>query len=380
MESSQKPLSFEIGPIRPPSEAYSLLIRATRNCPWNKCKFCHTYKGKKFELRSVDEIVADIAAAKAMRDRLAEIARKTGVDLREIAGRVLNDPPSEAFRNVALWLASGGANVFLQDANSLVMKTDELATVIRLLKEAFPGVKRITSYARSQTADRKKLEELYKLHDAGLSRLHLGLESGHDPLLKYMNKGVTSEEHISGGKKVVLSGISLSEYVILGLGGKEMSEEHAVDTARVLNEIKPDFIRVRTLCINKNMPLNEDVVTAKFVRATDEEIIREEKSLIENLSCKANFVSDHISNLLPEIEGKLPEDKDRMLACIEQFEALSADEKANFIIGRRINIYTSLKDMTDWGRHDIAEHVRQKLGYNKDLEQRIIFSRMEEFI
>ena len=119
--------SFELGPIRPPSEAYSLLIRATRNCPWNRCKFCSTYKEKKFQLRPVEEIKQDIKAAKAIQDKIKELSWKSGYGggVKEIAGMVLNNPPNEAYYNVALWLYAGGESAFLQDANCLIMRTSE---------------------------------------------------------------------------------------------------------------------------------------------------------------------------------------------------------------------------------------------------------------
>ncbi len=216
-------LNFEIGPIRPPSEARSLLIRATRNCPWNRCKFCHTYKGEKFQLRSVDEIKQDIDTARAIQNSIKELAWKSGYGDRvgQAAAMVYNSPSNAAVQNVALWLNGGGESAFLQDANSLIMRTGELAEVIRYLKETLPSIKRVTSYARSNTAARKTAEELKELHEAGLSRLHVGLETGYDPLLEFMDKGVTAAAHITGGRRVVESGISLSEYVILGLGGKE---------------------------------------------------------------------------------------------------------------------------------------------------------------
>ncbi|MBC8429485.1 MAG: radical SAM protein [Dehalococcoidia bacterium] len=222
--------SFELGPIRPPSEAYSLLIRVTRNCPWNRCKFCHIYKGKKFELRSVEEIKQEISTIKAIQDKLKETSWKSGYGGRveEVAGAVLNNPPNEAFFNVALWLYSGGTSAFLQDANSLIMRTNELAEIIRFLKQTLPSITRVTCYGRSKTAAKKKLEELIQLHQAGLSRLHIGLESGYDPVLQYMDKGVTAAEHIAGGRKIVESGISLCEYVVLGLGGKEMWREQGI--------------------------------------------------------------------------------------------------------------------------------------------------------
>ncbi len=173
--------SFELGPIRPPSEAYSLLIRVTKNCPWNRCKFCRTYKGEKFQLRSVDEIKQEIKTVKAIQDKIKELSWKSGYGgkVKESACIILNNPPNEAHYNVALWLYAGGESAFLQDANSLIMRTNELAEVIRFLKQTLPSINRVTSYARSKTAAKKQLKELIELHEAGLSRLHIGLESGY---------------------------------------------------------------------------------------------------------------------------------------------------------------------------------------------------------
>ena len=374
---------LELGPIRPPSEAYSLLIRVTRNCPWNRCKFCSLYKGQKFELRSVEEIKRDITAARVIRDEIKALAWKSGYGDRvgEVAAMVFNNPPSDAYRNVALWLYAGGENVFLQDANTLIMNTGELVEIIEFLKETFPGIERITSYARAKTAAKKSLEELTALREAGLSRLHIGLESGYDPLLNYMDKGVTAAEHIAGGKKVMASGISLSEYVILGLGGRKMWREHALQSARVLSEINPDFIRVRTLSVNKRMPLYDEVASGSFIRSTDEEILEEEKLLIEHLECSSNLVSDHITNLLQEIEGKLPQDKEKMLAVISRFQALEPAQRTNFIIGRRAGIYGCLDDLNDAQRYERVEQLVRRLGADGDgVKQEAVFRLMERFI
>jgi biotin synthase-like enzyme len=375
--------SFELGPIRPPSEAYSLLIRVTRNCPWNRCKFCPTYKGKKFELRSVEEIKQDILTVKAIQDKLKEISWKSGYGGRveEAAQAILNNPPNEAFFNVALWLYYGGASAFLQDANSLIMRTNELVEVISFLKQTLPTITRVTSYGRSKTAAKKRLEELIELREAGLSRLHIGLESGYDPVLEYMDKGVTAAEHIKGGKNIVESGISLSEYVVLGLGGKGMWQEHATQTAKVLNQIDPDFIRVRTLTIKPGMPLYDEVKNGNFIRETDEEIIEEEKIFIENLDCQSNFVSDHITNLLQETEGKLPEDKEKMLAIIARFQSLSPEEKQNFKLGRRLGIYERLDELDNSLKHNTVEQAIQKLSHNgNQVDEETIYSLMERFI
>lgn len=375
--------SLELGPIRPPSEAYSLLIRTTVNCPWNRCKFCHIYKGKKFRLRSVEEIKQDILTARAIQDQIKELSGKSGYggSEKEAAIGLLNNPPSEAIYNVALWLYGGGESAFLQDANTLIMRTHELAEVIRFLKETLPSITRITSYARSKTAARKSLEELTELRDAGLSRLHIGLESGYDPVLEYMDKGVTAAEHIAGGRKVVESGISLSEYVLLGVGGKQMWREHATQTARVLSEIDPDFIRVRTLTVKEGMPLYEEVANGNFKRLTDEETVAEEKLLIQHLDCHSNYVSDHITNLLQEIEGKLPEDKARMLAVIERFQSLSAGERDNFRVGRRVGIYTALDDLYDPRRNQLVEQLMPELKQDGNgIDEDKIYALMERFI
>jgi hypothetical protein len=334
-------------------------------------------------MRSVEEIKSDISAAKSMRDQIMEITIKSGHSggMQKVVGMVIKDPPNESFRNVALWLMGGGENIFLQDANSLVMKTSDLCQVLYCLKTSFPKVKRITSYARSLSLTKKKFPELVQLREAGLSRLHVGLESGYDPVLEMMNKGETAKQHIEGGRRVVEAGISLSEYIILGLGGKELSALHARHTARVLNEIDPEFIRVRTLTVNNNVPLSVDVANGTFIRATDEDIIREERFFIENLTVNSNYVSDHISNLLPELEGKLPQDKVRLLDVLDRFEALSQADRINFMVGRRVGLYKTLQDMEDAQRHEVVEQIKFKLDKGaKKFDPEIIFTLMEDFI
>ena len=375
--------SLELGPIRPPSEAFSLLIRVTRNCPWNRCKFCHIYKGKRFELRPVEEIKQEITTVRQIQGKLREVSWKSGYggSLKEVAARVLNNPANATLYNVALWLYAGGESAFLQDANTLIMRTKDLVEVIKFLKETLPSINRITSYGRSKTAAKKTVAELRELREAGLSRLHIGLESGYDPLLEFMDKGVTAAEHIKGGRNIVESGISLCEYVLLGLGGKQMWREHAIETARVLNEIDPDFIRVRTLTVNNIMPLYNEIGKGDFIRANDEEIIKGEKLLIENLECHSHFVSDHITNLLQEVEGKLPDDKEKMLAIIDRFQALSEEERANFIAGRRVGIYTELDDLYDTNKHGIVDRVISQLSQGgSEIDQQTIYSLMERFI
>jgi histone acetyltransferase (RNA polymerase elongator complex component) len=370
--------SYELGPIRPPSDAYSLLIRATRNCPWNRCKFCPIYKGARFELRPVDEIKRDVDCAKAIDDDIMKMAGRSGGDVRQAAMMVAQGAASDAQRNVTLWMYAGGKHAFLQDANTLIMKTPDLVEVIGYLKKTFPAIDRITSYTRSKTAAQKSLAELTALREAGLSRLHMGLESGCDAVLALVDKGETAADHIAGGKKVVASGISLSTYVMPGVGGKKLWREHALETARVLNEIGPDFIRLRTLTVQPRMILHNDVASGAFGRLTDEEIVDEEKLLIEKLGCRSQVVSDHMMNLLPEIEGRLPEEKEKILAVIGRFQALPQYERDIYKLGRRLGVYDKLDDLDDTFRHDEVGQVLDKVeaGTLDD----VLFNLMERYV
>ena len=380
-------LSFEQGPIRPPSEAYSLLLRVTRNCPWNRCEFCHTYKGAKFSLRTVGEVKKDIDLVREIISEMKALSWQCGLGGEiepSLVNLILQNPQRypDGFRSVALWLYTGGKNVFLQDGNNLILKTPDLVEILRYLKETFPSVERITSYARAKTVSKKTVEELRDLFHAGLSRIHIGLETGYDPLLQYMKKGVTAKEHIDAGRKVKESGVSLSEYVILGLGGKGMWREHAIETAKVLNQINADFIRVRTLKVLKTMPLQEKVEKGEFVLMNDDEIVVEERLLIENLDgIDSTFVSDHILNLLEEVEGKLPEEKGKMLGLIDRYLALPAEEKANFRLGRRVGVYRSVDDLF---KPDLKGEVERAIRWI-ELErpegfEKVISDLMESFL
>jgi radical SAM superfamily enzyme YgiQ (UPF0313 family) len=382
-----KNLHFEQGPIRPPSEAYSLLLRVTRNCPWNRCEFCHTYKGQKFSMRTTEEVKKDIDLIQEIISEIRALSWQHGFGGEipaPLANLILQNPQRypDGFRSVILWLYTGGKNVFLQDGNNLILKTGDLVEILTYLKKVFPFIERITSYARAKTVSKKAVEELQELHRAGLSRIHIGLETGYDPLLLYMKKGVTAQEHIDAGRKVKESGISLSEYVILGLGGKGIWKEHAIETARVLNQINPDFIRVRTLKVLRSMPLYQKIEKGGFLLASDDEIVVEERLLIEHLDgVTSTFVSDHILNLLEEVEGKLPEGKAEMLARIDRYLELPSEEKTNFRLGRRAGIYRSVNDLSN---PELRGQVEQALR-QIELEQpggfeRFLSDLMESFI
>ncbi len=368
--------SFELGPIRPPSEAYSLLIRATRNCPWNRCQFCSVYKGNKFELRPVDEILRDIEAAKAISEGMKEISWKMGYGNKviEVAAMLSNQlQHGQCVHNVALWLGTGGKSAFLQDSNTLIMRTPDLIQVITFLRKTFPGLNRVTTYGRSHTAARKSLAELKALKDAGLDRIHIGLETGYDPLLAYMGKGCTAKNHIDGGKKVREAGISLCEYVMPGLGGKKMSKEHALETARVLNEIDPDYIRLRSLHVSPIIPLWTKLQDGDFELQTEDEVVMEIAVFIENLQVTSYFKSDHILNLLMEIEGRMPEDKERCLNIIDKYLSLPEEERLNFKVGRRVGLYNSLADLNDSYKHVHVEQAVNRLkAKGSDVEEAVL--------
>lgn len=370
---SIRDLSFEQGPIRPPSEAKSLLVRITRNCPWNKCAFCKTYKGQTFSIRSLEEVKQDIDTIKKIYDEIKSLSWKLGLRgevTEEVIGYLYQDLQgySSSFLNVAMWLYFGEESVFLQDGNNLMVKTSDLVEILTTLRKTFPGITRVTSYARAKTiAKRKSVVELKELREAGLNRIHIGLESGCDQVLELIRKGVTASEHIEAGQKVKEANISLSEYVIPGLGGKKFMKEHAIETARVLNAINPDFIRLRTLRIVEGAGLDEIVASGKFEPLSDEEIVREIRLMIENLEgINSCLVSDHILNLLEEVEGKLPEDKPKMLKVIDRFLELSFTEQCNFRLGRRANVYHCLDDMNDsnlYGKVDRAlKQIMQPKG------------------
>lgn len=344
---------FEQGPIRPPSEAQSLLIRVTRNCPWNRCAFCHTYRDTKFELRSVEEVKEDIRAAREIADEVRALSWKLGEGGRvgnETVNRIFHQGEcyGDPFRSVAAWLYCGGESVFLQDANSLILKTKDLVEILNFIREKFPQVNRITSYCRSKTAEKKSVEEFKSLREAGLSRIHVGMETGYDPLLDFIRKGVTAAEQMEGGKRIVASGISLSEYVMPGLGGKRWTREHAVETARVLNMINPDFIRLRSLQVRRGTALYDKINEGTFEPLGEEDVVREIRVFIEALDgIGSTVVSDHILNLLEEVEGKLPDEKEKILGIIDRYLAMPDEDRLVFRLGRRKGIYRRLDDLAD---------------------------------
>lgn len=337
---------FEVGVYRPPSEggSDSLLVRFTRNCPWNHCTFCAMYKREKFSIRSPQEIKQDLdAVAKIGRD-LRDISEKHGQGrsitrdaVVELIGKAPDLNYHHGFAMVYNWFQSGGKNAFLQDGNSLLMKTEDLVDVLKYLRATFPSLVRVTSYARSKTLAQKKQAELDAIHAAGLDRLHIGLETGDDDLLKIVKKGVTSEGHIKGGRKSLKAGFQVSEYWMPGLGGQEMWEAHALNTALVLNAIDPHYIRSRPFRPTKGTALHAQYKNGEFHMLSAKGQLNELKLMMETLEVNSRVCFDHAGNYWRNRQGgnlfsqgyegyKFPEQKPEVLALIE--EGLSTDQNA----------------------------------------------------
>lgn len=331
--------SFRIGPIRPPSEANSLLLQVTQGCTWNKCKFCQLYRHTGFKAYSADSIKADIDNMAYIADRI-ENYRLAGGGW-DIAGinRELSQTSGgerESFYMVANWLINGDGSVFLQDGNTTALSSGRLSDVLIYLKQAFPQITRITSYGRAQNLAKVSPEEFAELKVAGLDRIHSGFESGSDEVLKLINKGVTAAEEITAGKNVKAGGIEFSVYFMPGVGGKALTEENARGMSEVINEINPDFIRIRTAAIKPQTGLYEDYLRGDFILCSEDDKVREIRSIIERAEgIETRLVSDHITNLLQTVEGSLKTDKDYMLGIIDRYLAMPEEEKRLYQAARR---------------------------------------------
>jgi radical SAM superfamily enzyme YgiQ (UPF0313 family) len=335
---------FEVGMYRPPSEggSSSLLLRFTRNCPWNKCTFCGMYKDEKFSLRTVEEIKGDIDSIAGLIKDMQSLSWGLGyggeINRDVIIAMIEKEPElntSHGFGMVIDWLFSGGKTAFLQDANSLMMAGDKLVEVLTYLRGTFPSLERCTTYARSKTLSRKSQEELTRIRKAGLDRLHVGMETGDDGLLKKIKKGVTGQEHVDGGRKAVKAGFQLSEYWMPGLGGKEDWENHAKNTARVLNAINPHYIRSRPFSPWAGTPIYDDYEKGRLTLLSPGEVLIELRLLVETLDVHSKVCFDHAGNAWVDRKGgllfsqsyegyKFPEEKPRVLELIE--EGIEAQE------------------------------------------------------
>jgi len=279
--------NYDFPPYRPPNEVASALIRVSRGCPWNKCLFCTMYKTLKFQPRSLEDVKQDI-------DKAVKIYK-------------------------------GAKTVFIADSDSLAMKN--IDEIIRYIRQCFPDVDRITSYARAKTLMKLGSERLKKIKEAGLTRVHVGLESGDKKTLEFMQKGATPEDMITGGRAAKDAGLELSFYILIGAGGKKRLKQHAVDSARVCNEVNPDFIRLRTLVVQHGSLLEEKMKSGHYEPTSPIEKLTEVKMFIENLEVKScELASDHFTNYIwvdnsvvyRGVYGILPQEKQDMLDILNQ--------------------------------------------------------------
>lgn len=380
-------MPFEICSIRPPTENYSLTFRLTRNCGWNRCMFCPVYKtGALFSRRSIEEVKRDINNAKQIDDILVDaglfnnsFSAKSFLDIDKIILEIRKANPDcdsiplspakgkgaptatthededermawfsswfretpaieESVYHVATWRRYGGRSCFLGDANSLILSADFFSEAVDYMRDRFPALSRFTIYGRTKSAAKKKLDEMKAFSRAGLDRIHFGIESGSDGVLSFMRKGETARDHIEGCRKTREAGISPSVYVMPGLGGAKWSIEHAIETARVLTEAKPDYIRLRTLEIFPGTGLLQAMKAGEFKEATEDQIVREIRVIVEQTDCETEIVSDSASNLL-DISGRLPHDRARMLSVIDGYLGLSEREKIVFSLSSRLNSF-----------------------------------------
>lgn len=317
---------IEIGPIRPPSESDSLLIRVTRGCHWNKCYFCGLYKSMKFSMRPIEETIEDIR------------------------------------KQAELYRGKKFCSCFLQDGDALVLKTDYLLRILEAINRYFPDIESITSYARADSITRKKPEELKQLRQTGLNHLYCGMETGSDRILKLINKGFDADTVVKSGCMAKDAGMILSEFILLGIGGKDLSEENAIQTAKALNVIQPDFIRVHATGIKPESKMGEFVRDGSFTLQSEEEIVAEQKLFLQQLQEMDSFyVNEHIINLLLEVRGSLRTEKQKMLSTIDRFLNMPPDERLLFAVGRRLNIFFFLDDLKKPELHKKAEESLKKI-------------------
>ena len=272
-------MHYEGNCIRPPSEAFSILLQVTVGCSHNKCTFCGTYKDKRFNIKDDQIILSDILfASKYMKKQ---------------------------------------DRVFLMDGDSLIIPQKRLMWILDRIKEHLPWVKRVGAYANTKGIRMKSLEELIQLKENGLGILYLGVETGDDGLLKEIRKGTSAQHLINMGRKVKEAGIKLSVTVLLGIAGRKRSLQHAKATGELLSAMDPNYVGALTVMLIPGTPLHDDFISGKFELPTEMELLLELRKMIEhtNLS-RGLFFSNHASNYLP-VKARLPKGKQQTLDLID---------------------------------------------------------------
>lgn len=274
-------MNYNMPLYRPPSEAYSLIVQATLGCSHNKCTFCDMYKTKKFIIKPIEQIKKEI-----------DYYRET---------------------------IKSAPRVFLADGDALIIEFEMLSEIIVYIKERFPECNRISMYGSPKSILLKSEKELKELKNLGVFLIYLGLESGDDEVLKSVNKGVVVKEIIDAGLKVKGAGIKLSITAIAGLGGKALSNNHAINTGRAVSVIQPEYFSILSLMYNKNTELYKDIENGSFAPLENFEILNEIKKIIQNIDTESNIIfrSNHASNYL-SLEGTFPKDKNKIIDEIDK--------------------------------------------------------------
>ncbi len=278
---------YEGSVYRPPSEAYSLIIQVTVGCSHNGCTFCPMYWDKKIRMRTFEEVFRDLQEARSENPRVERI--------------------------------------FFADGDALCLATDKLLQLLGAARAVFPECTRVGIYGRADNILRKTDDELRQLKDAGLGIIYLGAESGSAEVLKRVNKGETPEDMITATQRAEKAGIPVSVTFISGLGGRELMEEHAVETGRMIGEMGASYVGLMTLMIAPGSSLSADIQNGKFEPLTMDEVMRELDLVLTNANCEKDCVmrSNHASNRLV-LRGTLPQDKERLLS---QVRSAMKDEK-----------------------------------------------------
>lgn len=273
-------MEYEGMVYRPPSEAYSLIIQVTIGCSQNDCIFCNMYKEKRFRMRPLKDVLADFREARAYYSSIGKI--------------------------------------FLADGDALICKNEYLNGILNYIREEIPECRQVTCYASPRSVMIKKEEELLELKENGLDMVYMGLESGNAHVLEFMKKGATPQEMIQSAAKIKQAGIRLSVTAISGLGGTRLWREHAVDTGKVLSAMKPDYVGLLTLMVEPGLPLEEKIRRGEFELMTPYDNLKETKLMLENMDCPGCiFRSNHASNYV-NLKGTLNEDRERMMAQLEE--------------------------------------------------------------
>lgn len=268
---------------RPPSEARSLIVQVTIGCAHNKCTFCTMYKDKQFRVRKKEEVLEDFQMA--------------------------YDTYGDRIRRI-----------FLADGDALIVRTPDLLDILNLIREKFPSTERVTSYGTPGDILRKSEEELKSLARAGLDMVYMGAESGDAVTLERINKGVTREEIIEAGQKLRRCGIRSSITLISGLGGRERKREHAVESAKLISAIKPDYVGFLTLMLDESTEIYRQIQAGEMELLTPEEVVEEMRLFLTNVDSQGTvFRANHASNYVI-LKGNLNEDIEEMLQRLDEVE------------------------------------------------------------